>query len=398
MIFLTAQDAGGVVLNILAFAGLAAFLMFRADARRNSPLEARLFAVFSLLLALVGVRTLHWAFQIDVLQRPEEALAAALPLGALVLAEGLQRRHAPGVLKRFFLGGGLLLALVALVRPASLDLPFMIAQGAFVAGGLFCVAVLLTLRDRKSLAPTENAAIGALGLDLAAALPCVASDFLYAAGGSPVRAGGLGLLIVVYAAARLSSAGADGRGVLSDLLLAGLSALVAFVTFVAVLGAPPLMTGLAFLTIILGLVLVILIVQALREQDMSRRQAVLLTALAAAPEGPLDAFLDAVLDIPALKSAVVLEEAALSDYDGASLRSVLSASPAASLPELKSLGRPGEPLAALIEAHEGTHAVLLSDRPLRLLCVTMPELGTGPTVQLHLQLLQKLAWAAAHTP
>lgn len=44
---------------------------------------------------------------------------------------------------------------------------------------------------------------------------------------------------------------------------------------------------------------------------------------------------------------------------------------------------------------EGTHGVLVSDDPLRVLVVNMPGLAAGPDVSLQLTLLHKLAAGAA---
>lgn len=389
-----AADASSVILNILAFVGAGAFLLFHADARRRSPLDTRLTGVFALLMALVAVRAVRVMFDLFALRRVEEALAAALPLAALVLAEGLMRRHAPGWMKRAMLAGAIVFAVIALVRPAAFDVVFVIALGGFVAGGLTATAVLLVLRDRRTLAPAENAAISALGIGLVLALPFVASDFLHAAGLSPLRAGGLALLMVVYAATRLVSTGADGRAVLADLALAAFGAGAAFFTFVSIMGRPDPVTGLAFLSVILGLVLVILIVQGLRERDAALGRQSLLAALAEAPSGPLDAFIDRMLDSAALESAALLEGPRLADYDGAALRASLGAQPVASLADARARGPAGEPLVVLLEAHEGTHAVLVSETPLRVLVVNMPGLGAGPDVTLQLRLLRKLAVAA----
>ena len=199
---MSAPEAAGVILNILAFLGAGIFLSFHADDRRNSPVEVRLTATITLLMGLIGVRTVRWALDLEVLRRLEEALAAAMPLAALIVAEGLMRRHAPAWMKRVFLAGAVLFATLALLRPASLNSLTVISLGSFVAGGLGAVALLLALRDRRQLAPAENAAISALGLGLVVALPFVASDFLFAAGLSPVRAGGLALLIFIYAGSR----------------------------------------------------------------------------------------------------------------------------------------------------------------------------------------------------
>lgn len=391
---MTTAESAGILLNILAFVGAGAFLLFHADERRRSPVDTRLSAVIVLLMGLVGVRALRWALEASVLRRIEEALAAAMPLFALVLAEGLMRRHAPPLMKRVFLFGAIAIVLAALLRPTASGLYFTIALGMLAAGGLAATAVLLFLRDRRSLSPSENAAISALGLGLLAALPFVAGDFLYAAGYSPWRAGGLALLIFVYATARLTVTGAGGTAVLADLSLALFGAGIAFMTLVALVGPPDLVTGGAWLLVILGIVLVILIVQALRERDAALGRQALLAALAAAPTGPLDRFVERVLDSPALHRAEVLEGASLADYDGEKLRSALDARPVLSTAEARLLGAAGEPLAALLDAHEATHVVLISETPLRLLAVNMPGLSSGPDIALQLTLLQKLAAAA----
>lgn len=391
---MSTAESAGILLNILAFAGAGAFLLFHADERRRSPVDTRLNAVIVLLMGLVGVRALRWAIEAPFLRRVEEALAAIMPLLALLLAEGLMRRHAPPLMKRVFLFGALALALAALLRPVSSGLYFTIALGTLAAGGLAATAVLLFLRDRRSLSPSENAAISALGLGLLVALPFVAGDFLYAAGYSPWRGGGLALLIFVYAVARLTVTGAGGTAVLADLALALFGAGVAFMTLVALVGPPDLVTGGAWLLVILGIVFVILIVQALREREAAIGRQALLSALAAAPAGPLDAFVDRVLDSPALQRAEVLEGASLADYNGDKLRSALHAQPVLTLSEARLLGAAGEPLTALLDAHEATHAVLISMQPLRLLVVNMPGLSSGPDVSVQLTLLQKLAAAA----
>lgn len=390
-------EAAGILLNILAFVGAGAFLLFHADERRRSPVDTRLSAVIVLLMGLVGVRALRWALEAPVLRRIEEALAAAMPLFALLLAEGLMRRHAPPLMKRVLLFGAIAVALAALVRPSSTEFYFTVALGVLAAGGLAATALLLFLRDRRSLSPAENAAISALGLGLLAALPFVAGDFLYAAGYSPWRGGGLGLLIFVYAVARLTVTGEGGSAVLADLALVVFGAGLAFLTLITLVGTPDLVTGGAWLLVILGIVLVILIVQALRERDAAIGRQALLTALAEAPSRPLDAFVDRVLDSPALQRAAALEGASLADYDGALLRRALDEKPVISMAEARLLGAAGEPLTALMDAHEATHTVLISMQPLRLLMVNMPGLSSGPDIAVQLTLLQKLAAAAGTT-
>ena len=302
---MSAAESAAIVLNVLAFVGAGAFLLFHADERRRSPVDTRLSAMFLLLMALVGVRATRWAIEAPVLQRIEEALAAALP---------------------------------------------------FVAG-----------------------------------------DFLYAAGLSPWRAGGIALLLFVYATARLTATGAGGTAVLADLALAVFGAGVAFMTLVALVGPPDLVTGGAWLLVIFGIVLVILIVQALRERDTALGRQELLTALADAPPAPLDAFIDHVLASPMLARATVLEGAGLHDFDDTRVRVGLDAAPVLTMAEARRMGGAGEPLVALMETHEATHLVVLARTPLRLLVVNMPGLSSGPDVAVQLTLLHRLAMAAERT-
>jgi hypothetical protein len=49
----------------------------------------------------------------------------------------------------------------------------------------------------------------------------------------------------------------------------------------------------------------------------------------------------------------------------------------------------------MVDEHEATHVVLMSNAPLRLLFVTMPRVGAGGDVDLQLRLFAKLARQAA---
>ncbi len=56
---MSTAESAGILLNILAFVGAGAFLLFHADERRRSPVDTRLSAVNVLLMSLVGVRALR---------------------------------------------------------------------------------------------------------------------------------------------------------------------------------------------------------------------------------------------------------------------------------------------------------------------------------------------------
>jgi hypothetical protein len=387
-------DAASIVLNLLAFIGGAAFLLFNSSHRRGGPVGTRLSLALALLMVLIGVRAVRWAFGWDDLQNLEEACAAMVPLAALIVAEGLQRRHAPTWMKAIGFYGGILFVILAVLRPNGADPHFAAALGLFVCVSLAGVATMLFLRRRATLSTPENNAISALGLGLVTALPFQASDFLYAAGLSPLRAGGLGLLLFVFSAARLSATGAGASVLLVDMGWALIGAGAAFLTFVAALGPPSLMIGMAWYLIIFGLVCVILIVQGLRERDLSQRRNGMLQALADAPITDAQSFVEHIFLAPEWRRSIVLDAAALNDYNHAQLRAHFSERPIAHVRDLKSSGSMADPLAILLDSHEATHAFMLTSNPISLMLVTLPAHATGPEAELTLRLAQKLARAA----
>lgn len=382
-----------VALNVLALIGAAAYVL--AQTRGASPVDQRLAALFGLLMVLVGVRALRWALEMEALRRLEEALAALVPLFALVLAEGLMRRHAPGSMKRVLVVGALVFALAGLLRPTAAAPAFAWMLGGFVALSLAAIAWLLASRERASLSRAENAAIGALFVGLVIALPLAATDFLAAAGVSPVRAGGLGLLVFIFAVARVTAHGGGGLAILFELLWSIAAAVLAFAVFAFEFAMPSTLVALQAFAIMLSLVLVFRIVQAVREQRLARRRVSFWRALAEAPSGNLDEFLDRVLDTPELERARVLEGAALADYDQSALLRVFAGAPVLGVAETKGVqGGALEQLGVLFDEQEATHAVLVTPAPLRLLFVNMPRVGGGPDVDLQLRLLAKLAGQA----
>jgi hypothetical protein len=390
-------ESTSVALNLLALIGAGAFVLAQTRARGASPVDVRLAALFAVLTALVGVRAARWGFEIEALRRLEEALAALVPLFALLLAEGLLRRHAPSLVKRVIVGGAFVFMLAGLLRPAGAAPAFAWMLGGWVALGLASVAALLAARDRSGLARAENAAISALFVGLVLALPLAATDFLAAAGVSPIRAGGLALLLFVFAVARVTAHGGGGVAVLIELFWTGAAAILALAVFAIVFGQPDTLAALQWLALTFALVLVFRIVQYLRDQRLARSRASLWRAFAEAPTDSLEAFLDRMLDAPELEQARLVEGPALADYDQEALVRLFAGAPVVSIADVKGAsGGAMEQLGVLFDEREATHAILLSKAPLRLLLVNLPRMGSGPDVALQLQLFAKLAAQAAH--
>lgn len=385
-------DAASIALNLLALLATGVYVLVQTPPRGPSPVDRRLGAVLSVLMTLIAMRSARWWFDIELLRRIEEALAASLPLFALVLAEGLLRRHAPAWFKVAIAVGSLLFAIAALARPEQAARPFAYVLGGFVSLALLCVAIFLASRDRSTLAQAENGAISALFAALIVALPLTATDFLAAGGLSPICAGGLGLLFFLVAVARITAIGGGAGDVLREFAWACAGAAIGYGAFVFALGAPPAAQALSVPALMLAFVLALRSVQYPLAQRGARARTSLWRALAEAPSSTRDAFIDGILSAPELANAHVLEGASLSGYDPAAILPAFADAPVLHA----AAARRQEQLSVLLDENEATHVVLLSEAPLSLLFVNLPRVGSGGDVDLQLRILAKMARQASH--
>ena len=115
-----------------------------------SPLRRRLGFAFGGAVLFFGVRAAAEALANDGLELVTLVVVSALPVAALVLAEGVLRRHAPQALKIAVTFGGATLALALLAtrgaRPVS-----SWGLGGYVILSLAAITILLLARDRASL-------------------------------------------------------------------------------------------------------------------------------------------------------------------------------------------------------------------------------------------------------
>jgi hypothetical protein len=275
---------------------------------------------------------------------------------------------------------------------------FAVVLGIYVAGSLALLGAWIAKRDRASLAPAENAAIGAFAAALAFALPLSATDFLAAQGYSPIRGGGLALLVLVFAAARVTATGGGGAMIVQELVWAIAAAGFGFLALAFAFGSlADAEANVRLFGLLLSLVLFFRVAQNVREQRRARMRASLWRAVAEAPTDRLDAFLERVLATPELRGARLLEGADLADYDGAALGAAFADTSLVAAADAKArTGVAGEQLRVLLDACEATHAAMISKEPLRLLLVNLPRLGAGPDADLQMRVLAKLAGRAGH--
>ncbi len=99
------------IINLCGAIGLAVAMMafHRRDPR--GPLTTRLLFLLGVVAVLFLIRGIAWWSNSPSLDWLSAAPAALVPLGALLVTEGILRRHAPRLLKRIAIYGALLLGI-----------------------------------------------------------------------------------------------------------------------------------------------------------------------------------------------------------------------------------------------------------------------------------------------
>ena len=177
--------------------GVAMVTLYRRDPR--SPRTRRLLVALGIIALLFLVRGVAWWSGSGVLDNLSMIPAALIPLGALIVTEGILRRHAPRPAKIVILTGGIALGLAGAVGSERFAAPFAVLLALFQLGGFAICAWLLAVRDRATLMASENRSIGRLAVGAVMVIPFIVTDFRVLMPDIPVRLGALGALLVVTA-------------------------------------------------------------------------------------------------------------------------------------------------------------------------------------------------------
>ncbi len=382
------------IVDLCGALGLAVAMM---SLRRRDPrgaLARRFLVAMGLVAALFLLRALGWWSGSVLLGRLALACAALFPLGALIVTEGMLRRHAPRPVKIAVLAGSLLLVLASLL---GLDEPGRIYDLALAGFQLLTLAfcgALLFRRDQASLTASENAGVWRLGLCAFLILPFALSDFRELLPGIPVRLGGVGALLLVSILLVTGGAAPARRQRFAMLSLRVVAALL--LGFAAALVTPD--AGLAHVArlcavALAGVLAIALAVDALSSSFDAEAPGVL-DSLARSKAGTREALIAQLATHPLFTSARRLDEAALADYDPAILRPALHG-----IGVLHASGRgwpwpatdpAAERLAALMASQAASHLLVLGEAPLDLLLVTVPVVSADPATETALALVRRL--------
>ena len=372
--------------------GVAMVTLYRRDPK--SPLTKCLLVALGIVASLFLVRGAAWWSGSVVLDNLSSIPAALIPLGALIVTEGILRRHAPRTVKIAAVVGGIALGLGGALGLERFTTPYSILLALFQLGGFATCACLLATRDRTMLMASENRSIGRLAVGAIIVLPFIVSDFRVLAPDIPVRLGALGALLVVTA---VLIAGGDAETRRQALLMTALrlcsSALLgAAAAFVSPdVDAAQVMRFSAIA--ISGVLAIGLMVDALRAHFESQVPGVL-NSVAASPARTRDQLIAELARHPIFESARRYRESELLAYDPPLLRDFLSTRRVLRRPEapwgLASSDPSVERAVSLMAANSATHLIILSHDPIDVLVLAVPVISADPATETALALVRRL--------
>ena len=198
------------LLDGFAAAGLAAYVAALILRRAGGPLTPRLVFLFGIMSLFYCVRSLAVRTGWPIFEGATFAVVSLAPLAALLLAEGLLRRHAPRSVKIAIFAASALSLGFALLTTSHVAFGSRIALAAIVILSLVAILILLLTRDRSSLSRAENGAVRRLAVGLAIVIPLIGTDFSDLVT-SPVGFSPIAALVIVLLA--LSNGVSDARDV-----------------------------------------------------------------------------------------------------------------------------------------------------------------------------------------
>ena len=382
------------IVNLCGALGLcvAMFALYRRDPR--SPLTLRLLLLLGVVALLFFARGVAWWTGSALLDRLSLIPAALLPLGALIVTEGILRRHAPRAAKITALAGAVVIGLGGVFGLESYTRPYAIALAIFQLAGFVVCAWLLATRDRTSLLASENRSIGRLAAGALIVIPFIVTDYQALAPYMPVRLGALGALLVVTAVL-IAGGGTETRrqGILMTALRLVSSALLgaAAACVSPDVDAAQIMRFCAIA--IAGVLTIGLMTDTLRALFEAQVPGVL-NSVAASAARTRDELIAELARHPMFESARRYRESDLAAYDPPLLRKALSTRRVLRRPEapwgLAATDPAVERLMSLMKAGNATHVIILSHQPVDLLVLAVPVISADPATETALALVRRI--------
>ncbi len=378
-----------ICVNLLGAVGVLTVAVGLFFSNPQAPVVVRIRWALVLVAALFLFRSLAWGLGSSWLETLSALTAIATPLAALIVAEGLARRHAPLLVKSLISGASLLamlLQIIPAVPTPVADVALLIAVG----GGFALVGFVLAIRDTGSLSTAENSSVRRVMFAMCLLVPLIATDFRGLFPDMPLRFGALGSLIMLFLAFGPSgTAFRIWERSLALTLFAGIACIFAlgYVSSTASYDSGQLIrtasVGIAGL-IVAGLFFELLGTRAERRKSADP----LLMATSTAD------LMDRLRDHDTISGAVRLGPTQLSHLRDPAFDRLLSAHRVLRLEDApwgRSEIDPGtERTRSLLTTYEATHVLVLSQEPLDLVVFHIPPSATDVRLESELQAVQRI--------
>lgn len=382
------------IVNLCGAIGLSVAMLTLHRRDPKGPLTRRLLIALGIIASLFLVRGTAWWSGNEFLNNLSAIPAALIPLGALIVTEGILRRHAPRAAKIAVLTGGIVIGLAGAAGFEPLVTPAAVLLALFQLAGFAICAWLLAARDPATLMAAENRSIARLAVGAVLVIPFILTDFRVLIPDIPVRLGALGALLVVTAIL-IAERGAETQRqalLLTLLRLASSALLGVAAAFVAPdVDAAQVMRFCAIA--IAGVLTIGLMVDALRAHFEAQVPGVL-NSVAASPATTRDALISELARHPVFESARRYREGELAAYDPALLRDFLSTRRVLRRPDapwgLAVTDSAVERVMSLMKANSATHLIVLSHDPLDVIALAVPVISADPATETALALVRRL--------
>lgn len=377
------------VVSASALAGtVAAIVVIRARATMDG-LSSRFVSALVVVALVLLMRLLSWNLHQGIFETLTRLFAAWIPLAALVVLEGLQRRHAPKVLKYAALTGGVVFSILAFLS-GNLGFP-LYGLLAFQLVGFAAIYLLALFGSTEGLTLQEHRVIARIRFALPILVVFLASDYGVFEQFVPIRASGIAILFFCWMAIGPTSA-TTGRQ--EAAFAFAVTTVLAIVVGVAATVMSQMDWGFAMQVSAMALcagILALVLNEAMRAFAESRRDDVL-RALAAADTTDVRAFMTSVAEASPLQGSTLLDDNELTDFDASDLRTAFAGKPVLSRRDLPLFAdETRQQLDSLFVTYDATHLILLSVTPLILVATTLPSVGRNSAVETELALVQRMA-------
>lgn len=381
------------LLDGFAAAGLAAYVVALVVRRGGGPLTPRLVLLFGVMSVFYGVRSLAVRTGLPIFEGATFAAISLAPLAALLLAEGLLRRHAPRSMKIAIFAASALGLGFALFTTSHVAFGSRIALAAIILSSLIAILILLWARDRKALSRAENGAVRRLAVGLAIVIPLIGTDFSGLVA-SPVGFSPIAALVIVLLA--LSNGVSDARDVWIDAAVIVATTLALTCGLIEQLDVASFDDRVRLFALVGAALITMTLVVRIQPFGAAGRRTSLRQRMASANTDSLDGFLGYLTKEPMLKDLSVLSEHDLVDYRPEAMAQTLDRQPLWSAAALQAgAGLVGdaerEPLLDLLARADATHVGLLSRSPVRIGLVRLPDLLRNTEAEIDLGLAFRMA-------